>query len=425
MALLEFVWKDCLEWSYESLEEFYANLLGFSEPWEVLEIIRDGNTREVKVFVVYAEGERPPCPVCGKAMPIHDRKTRSWRHLDSCNHKTIITAEIPRTDCPEHGVLQIPVPWAERNSRFAMELERQVCLWLKTTSISEVGFMFDLSWDEVAGIQERAVNRGLVRRRKRKPKAIGVDEVSFQKRHEYVTVVLDKDRDAVLDVLDDRKAETLDTWFKTQEMADFKGLVSISMDMWDPFIKAVRDNFEKWEDLIAFDRYHVAQHFNKALDKVRSEENRQLIAANGESVLTGTKFDWLRNSGKTDNRSGDRPEFMRLSRLNLKTARAWSIKETAAALWDFAYISVAKKRWKELLGWISRSKLEPVIKVGKMIRSYFWGIVNAIELKVNNAMLEAKNLGIQMIKRMARGFRNRKRFRMAILFHFGELDMEF
>jgi transposase len=411
--------------SYESLEEFYANLLGVDEPWEVQEITRDAASREVGVFVAYMEGEQPPCPVCGKAVPIHDHKTRKWRHLDSCNHKTIITAEIPRADCPEHGVLQIPVPWAERNSRFTMELESQICLWLKTTSIKEVGSMFGLSWDEVAGIQERAVARGLARRRKVKPASLGVDEVSFQKRHEYVTVILDKDRDAVLDILDDRKAETLDMWFKTQGMADFKGLSSISMDMWDPFIKAVKDNFTGWKDLIAFDRYHVAQHFNKAVDKVRAAEHRDLMATYGESVLTGTKFDWLRNAGRTDNRTGNRPEFMRLSRQRLKTARAWSIKEAAAALWEFVYMAVAEQRWKELLGWISRCKLEPVIKVGRMVRSYFWGVKNAIRLKVNNAMLEAKNLGIQMIKRMACGFRNRKRFRMTILFHFGELEMGF
>lgn len=410
--------------SYESLEEFYANLLGIGEPWEVQEIIRDAGTREVRVFVAFAE-EQPLCPVCGKQAPIHDRRARRWRHLDSCNHKTIIMADIPRTRCPEHGVLQIPVPWAERNSRFTMELELQICLWLGTTSIKEVAEMFDLSWDEVAGIQERAVNRALARRCTSEAKNIGVDEVSFQKRHEYVTVILDKDTNTVLDVLEDRKADTLGQWFKTQEIADFKGLESISMDMWDPFIKAVKDNFTGWEELIAFDRYHVAQHFNKAVDKVRATEHRELLASYGESELAGTKYDWLRNSARTDNRTGNRPDFMKLSRQHLRTSRAWSIKETASTLWDFVYMTVAEKRWKELLGWISRCKLEPVIKVGKMIHSYFWGIMNAIRLKANNAMLEARNLGIQMIKRMACGFRNRKRFRMAILFHFGGLDFGF
>lgn len=84
-------------------------------------------------------------------------------------------------------------------------------------------------------------------------------------------------------------------------------------------------------------------------------------------------------------------------------------------------MTVAEKRQKELLGKISRCKLEPVIKVGKMIHLFFWGIMNVIGLKVNIAMFEARNLDMQMIKRMACGFRNRKRFRMAILFHFGGL----
>jgi transposase len=411
--------------NFESLEEFYGGLLGVESPWEVEEIIRDSKVREVRVIVAYSEGETPPCPTCGKSSPIHDRKTRKWRHLDSCNHKTIIEADIPRVKCEEHGVLQVPVPWAERNSRFTQELERHVCMWLLEASISAVASMFNLSWDAVAGIQERAVNRGLAKRETAIPKNIGIDETSFQKRHEYVSVILDKDNNKVLDVLQDRKAETLDCWFKTQNVADFRALESISMDMWDAFIKAVKANFEGAESLIAFDRYHVAQHLNKAVDKVRAQEHRELIRKNGTSILTGTKYDWLRTSANIDNRTGDRPAFMRLVRFNLKTARAWRIKETAALLWDFAYEAVVVKRWKELLGWISRSKIEPMIKVGKMIKSYFWGILNAIKLKVNNSMLESMNTGIQRIKRMACGFRNRERFRMAILFHFGGLDVGF
>jgi len=285
--------------------------------------------------------------------------------------------------------------------------------------------MFDLSWDEVAGIQTRAVNRGLANRRKTKPRHIGVDETSFQKRHEYVTVILDKETNTVIDVLQDRKAETLGTWVKTQEMANLKALKSISMDMWDPFIKAVKDNFKNWENLIAFDRYHVAQHLNKGVDKVRVQEHRELLEKMGSSQLSGTKFEWLRTSSRTDNRTGDRPAFMMLSRMNLKTARAWRMKEAAAQLWDYSYLGVADKRWKELLAWISRSKLDPMIKAGKMIKKYFWGIMNAIRLKVSNAMLESMNSGIQKIKRMACGFRNRERFRMAILFHFGGLNFGF
>ena len=410
--------------SWESVEEFYGGLLGVESPWEVEGIERDGQSREVHVRIIHVEDE-PDCPVCKKASPIHDRTTRKWRHLDSCNHKTIIEADVPRTRCAEHGVLQVLIPWAEKNSRFTIELERQVCMWLKEASITAVADMFDLSWDAVAGIQERAVRRGMAKRKASKPKNIGVDETSFQKRHEYVTVIVNKDEGVVLDVLQDRKAASLDDWFKTQKMADFSDLESVSMDMWDAFIKAVKDNIPNADRLIAFDRYHVAGHLGKAVDKVRAEENRYLLKESGESQLKGTKYDWLKNSARIDNRSGDRKEFLKLSRSNLKTARAWRIKEAAGLLWDFVYEAVAERRWKELLGWMNRSKLEPIIKVAKTIKSYLWGILNAIRLKVTNAELESMNSGIQRIKRMACGFRNRERFRMAILFHFGGLDLGF
>ena len=192
--------------------------------------------------------------------------------------------------------------------------------------------------------------------------------------------------------------------------------------MWDPFINAVDANFNEAKRLIAFDRFHVAQHFGKALDKVRAEEHRTL-AAQGASPLVRTKHQWLKNAGRTDNRAGHRKKFLNLTRMNLKTARAWRIKEAAAMLWRYTYMGVAEKAWKRLLYWMSHSRLKPMIVIGKMIRKYLWGILNAIRLKVNNSMLEAKNARIQRIKKIACGFRSRKRFKNAILFHLGGLDL--
>lgn len=114
-------------------------------------------------------------------------------------------------------------------------------MWLKDDSISTVADNFHLTWDEVDGIMLRAVRRGLARRKKTTPKNIGIDETAFKRRHEYVTVILDKDNDVIIDILDDRKAATLKNWFKTQEKSDFSEVTSISMDMWDPFINAVKD----------------------------------------------------------------------------------------------------------------------------------------------------------------------------------------
>ena len=134
-------------------------------------------------------------------------------------------------------------------------------------------------------MMSRAVKRGLTRRDKTAPKNIGIDKTSFQKHHQYVTVILDKDTDTIIDILDDRKAVTLKTWFKTQEKSDFSRVQSMTMDMWDPFIKAVKKSFHDTENLIVFDRFHVSRHFGKALDKVRAEEHRGFMAGDARSPL--------------------------------------------------------------------------------------------------------------------------------------------
>jgi transposase len=178
---------------------------------------------------------------------------------------------------------------------------------------------------------------------------------------------------SIIDILDDRKAITLKTWLQTQEKSDFTKLESVTMDMWDPFINAVKKNFKDAHKLITFDRFHVSQHFGKAVDKVRSEEHREFLAANGLSPLVRSKYQWLKNSQRTDNRSTRRKEFLQLTRLNLKTAGAWQIKEAVSTLWNYSYIGVAEKNWQQLLGWISRCRLKPVIAIGKMVRRYTSG----------------------------------------------------
>ena len=152
----------------------------------------------------------------------------------------------------------------------------------------------NLGWDAVDGIQEREVRRGRAKRKPASPRNIGVDETPFQKWRDYVTVILDKDGSTVLDVLQDRKAEKLGDWFGSPGMTDLKRLKSISMGMWDPYIKAVRESSENREGMDAFDRYHVAQRLYKAVDKMLARERRELVEEHGASELSGTKFEWLR-----------------------------------------------------------------------------------------------------------------------------------
>jgi transposase len=162
------------------------------------------------VYLIHSELE-PPCPECGAAKRRYDSRSRRWRHLDTCQFQTILVAEVPRVECAEHGVRQVRVPWGEPGSRFTALFEALVIDWLREASVAGVARHLGLSWTAVAGIMKRAVERGLARREPRLPAHLGVDETSFQKRHEYVTVVLDRvGEGAVVHVADGRGREALD-----------------------------------------------------------------------------------------------------------------------------------------------------------------------------------------------------------------------
>ncbi len=154
------------------------------------------------------------------------------------------------------------------------------------------------------------------------------------------------------------------------------------------------------------------------MDEVCREENRALKKL-GILDLVGTKYDWLKNRASMSAKQKKR--FSLLKNSALKTARAWAMKEVFQTLWKYKHRTWALKAWK--LGWLSRSRLEPMKKVAKTIRSHLWGMINAVVLDVSNGPAESINSRIKMIKIRARGFRNPERLKNAIYFYLGGLDL--
>jgi len=400
--------------------ELYAKLLGIEDPWFVRDVDARLEKSEVEVHIGFEPDARLECPECGATCGRYDSRTRSWRHLDTMQYRTVLTADVPRVNCKTHGVKQVRVPWAESGSRFTALFESLVIDWLSEASISAVAKMLRMSWDEVDGVMSRAVARGLARRESQPLRRIGVDETSFQKRHEYVTVVYDVERSRVLEVLDGRKQEDLENFFWDTPLEHISTLEAISMDMWPGYINAVKNHVESADKKICFDRFHVAKHFGDGVNRVRTQEAAELRAA-GDKTLVGTRYLWLQNpeNMKPDNKT----RFETLRDTSLKVARAWAMKETARGLWDYSTRGWAQRAWNRLIDWMSRSRLDPMIKVAKMLREHIWGILNAIALNASNAHLESTNAKIQALKKRACGYRNRARFRHAILFHCGRLDL--
>ncbi len=382
----------------------------------------DAAAQEIRVHVEPRAGVSQVCPECGRRSSQYDRsEERRWRHLDTCQYRTVLVARIPRVDCVEHGVRQIKVPWAEDRSRFTVVFEAFAIRVLRETTLSGVSELLGVSWDEAEGIFRRAVARGLERREPEVVRAVGVDETSFQKRHEYVTVVADLERDRVLWVGDHRRQETLEAYWRTWTESEAKQLNTIVMDMWDPYIAATRNALPDGLSKIVFDRFHVMQQVTKAVDLVRRAEASQL-QAQGDTRLQRTRYLWLKGLHRRSRR-----ELLRireLCRAGLKVGRAWAIKEALRKLWDFRSLTWALKFFKRWYGWATRSRLAPMITAARTLKRYLYGIIAYLRHPYTNALTESMNAKIQEIKYRARGYRNRNNFRLAILFHCGGLNMD-
>lgn len=400
--------------------ELFRRVLRLEPPWFIERIDLLEDSQEVEVHVGAKTGRGLPCPVCGGRATVHDRRERRWRHLDTCEFRTTIVAQVPRVRCDEHGVKQVRVPWGDPGSRFTAAFEAFAISWLQEATVAAVARRLRISWDQVDGIMQRAVRRGLARREEETHRHIGVDETSFQKRHEYVTVVTDRETGRVLYVADDRRKESLDGFFDQFGPVELLAIETVTMDMWGPYISVVEESLLGAEDKICFDKFHVAKHLGDAVDKVRRREQREQLG-DGDRSLVGTKYTWLRNPEHLD---GEAMSFFdRMKRVAIRTARAWAIKEHAMCLWRYTSRGWARRAWKAWIGWAMRSRLEPIKRVARMVRKHLDGIVNAAVLGATNAIAESVNAKIQRVKRMACGFRNRERFRNAIYFHLGGLDL--
>jgi transposase len=400
-------------------KELYRQILGIESPWRVEDVELDTDKREVLVWLANVQQELP-CPECAERCPRHDVRHRRWRHLDTCQFQTTLCAQVPRIRCPEHGVRQVKVPWAEAGSGFTALFEALVISWLLEASVSAVARLLDLPWSSVAGIRRRAVQRGMARREAHLPKHLGVDETSFQKRHEYVTVLIDQETATVVHVADGRSRSVLDEFFDRFSLEERERVESVAMDMWQAYIASVKASIPDAERKIVFDKFHVAQHLCDAVDRVRREENRAL-SREGDDRLKKSRYLWLQNPASMSWQNRERLESLRS--LSLRTARAWAIKEFAATLWRYRSRAWARKAWLRWYSWAIRSRLEPIKRVARMIKSHLEGIVNAVVSGVTNARAEGINSRIQWIKRTACGYRNRNHFREAIYFHLGGLDL--
>ena len=376
-------------------------LLGIQSPWRVKRAKLEVAQRLVDIEVEHDPKQPVRCPQCRRECARHDHAPeRRWRHLDVMQFTTQIRARLPRCTCPEHNVVTVIPPWAEPGSRFTLMFEAfAVQVVQACASLTQAVELLGLDWDSVQRIMDRAVQRGLMRRSTEAVTQVGLDEKSFGRGQDYVSLMTDLQGKRVLEVVEDRTTEAALALWESLPEEQRKRVQAASMDMGANFAKATAQAAP--EAKIVHDRFHVSKQLNDAVDKVRRDEHRRLLAKGDES-LKHTKFLWLQGAAV----DGDRAlAFAELCERELKTAKAWAYKEMFVEFWLQPDAIAAKQFFEDWHRTVNRSRLEPLKKAARTLATHLVRLLNYFEHRITNAVTEGFNSRIQAIKAAARGFR--------------------
>ena len=278
--------------SNRALNEHYQLILGDTTPWVVSEVRLDVEHLVNEVKLALKPGTVWACPKCKARMHIKEWRTRRWRHLDSCQFKTILEAAVPLVECAEHGAQTVQVPWAEGSSRFTLFFERFAVQVLEACPTARASELLRISWDEADGIKQRAVRRGKSRQRLDGLEYVCVDEKAVGRGQDYVTVVtgvLDG-KPKVLYVGDGRNEAALNGFWELLGAEGCARIKAVSMDMSLAYYNSVRRHCTHAD--VIFDPFHLMKMLNAAVDAVRRQEIVMGTAENRQA-LKQTRHLWL------------------------------------------------------------------------------------------------------------------------------------
>lgn len=402
--------------------EFYQQVLGLAQPWFVAEVKLDLASQQVDVFVEHPEGTSFGCPECGRQCSVYDHTTeRRWRHLDTMQFRTILHARPPRVKCPEHGVKQVALPWAEKNSRFTAFFERfAIDVLLACQTVQGAQGILRTSWDETWHILQKAVARGKSRKTARSLPRIGIDEKAFRKGHNYITLLYDLDRSTVEAISDGHDTESGNACFSQLSPGQRHSVEAIAMDMSAAYVRSAKQSIPLAETKIVHNRFHLMKLAGEAVDKVRRGEQREL-KQQGDDRLTGTRYLWL--SGQEHLTAAQRAKLEQVYHQELKTGKAWAYKEMLRDLWHHDDERSATCYFQDWYRRVIHTTLEPLKRVARTIRERLANVVSYCTHGITNAVAEGINSKIMAIKRRVGGYRNRENFKTAIFFYCGGLQL--
>ena len=363
------------------------------------------------------------CSGCGEQAPGYDTRPtpRRFEFIPIWGFAVFLLYKMRRVDCVQCGVKVDEVPWARGKHQLTKAYMQFLAGWCKCLSWREVAQRFHTSWEKVFHSVEYIVGWGLLNRSLEQITAIGVDEIQWKKGHKYLTLVYQINNECVrlLWIGKDRTEETFSKFFEELGKARTDLIEHICSDMWKPYLKVIRE--KAGNAIHILDRFHIVARINKAIDHVRAEEHRQMKKDGYTPLLTNAR--WLllkRPENLTDKQEA---KLSDLVKYNLKSIRAYLLKEEFQVLWKYVLPSWAGKfidRWTTR---VMRSRIEPMKKEAMTIRRHKDLILNYFRAKksLSSGIVEGLNNKVKLTMRKSYGFREYRSIEIALYHGLGKL----
>jgi transposase len=381
-----------------------------------------GDSLALVVQMRARKNSRPYCSGCGRRGPLHDRlEERRFEYVPFWGILVFLAYRMRRVNCRRCGVTVEMVPWCDGKNQLTTTYRWYLATWARRLSWSEVGSIFRTSWNSVCRAVEHAVEWGVAHRDLSQVTALGVDEIAWARGHTYLTLLYDigGQTKRLLAVAEERKEASLRSCLESLGDPVCLGVKYVCSDMWKPYLKVIAEKLEQAVHVL--DRFHVMQQFGKALDEVRAEESKRLVRDGYEPVLKKSRWCLLkRPENLTDKQTVKLSELLKY---NLRTVRAYLLREEFQRLWEYQSAWWARKFLDEWTGRVLRSRLEPMKKIARTIRAHRPLILNWFRARgqVSAGAVEGLNNKVKLVTRKSYGFRTAKVAKLALLHNLGRL----
>jgi transposase len=351
-----------------------------------------------------------PCSGCGEQVEqSFFFRQRRLRDLSMVDRKSFLVFDEYRVLCPQCGlkVEQLPfaAPWARVTIRFAEYVARLV----RIGTVKEVADMLGLDWETVKEIDKAYLKKEFGAPDYDGLRILCLDEISRKKGHKYFTVAMNYEKTKVIWAGKDRTQDTAESFFKELGPERCEKIEAVCVDMWKPYIAAVRKHCPKAQ--IIYDKFHVLQAYGRLIDKVRNQEASDAEKKN-KTVFKGTKYLLLSNAENLAPK--EKHKLKELLVLNANLNRVYILKEHLKRLWDYTYPTVATRHLDEWIVMAGRSTIKPLKEFAHFLESHRDGILSHCRFKINNGRIEGTNNKIKVIKRKAYGFHDDEYFILKI-----------